>query len=261
MDDYKAVDIDTLILPSEIIKWIGSAAVYESSGHSSAKTLYIDHDDGAYLKIADHGFLHRAYVMQGFFHQHHLSSPVLDYISSDRDYLLIASVKGEDGTSKKHISNPKKLSDIFARSLRFLHDTDISNCPIEDKIGELIKLSETASFSKRHLDGISEYIGMVDSEKAANEIAQKSKLLKCDVLIHGDYCLPNVLYNDWNLEGFIDLADSGAGDRHYDLAMGLWTLYRNFKTYEYGWRFLDTYGWGNIDEERLRVCGLLVAIE
>lgn len=261
MVNHQAIAINTLSLPDEIIKWIGHSTIYESSGHSGAKTLYIDRDDGAYLKIAECGTLHRSYVMQNFFYQQKLSAPVINYISADQDYLITTAIKGENGTAKKYISNPKRLSEVFAQSLRFLHDINVTDFPLEDKMTALIKSAETASISQSHLDNISEYIGTVDAKAAGEEIGLKRKLLKNDVLIHGDYCLPNILFDNWKLKGFIDLADSGIGDRHYDLAMGLWTLTHNLKTQKYGHHFLDAYGWDDVDEDRLRICGLLVAIE
>ena len=41
-----------------------------------------------------------------------------------------------------------------------------------------------------------------------------------DVLLHGDYCLPNLIMRDFQLEGFIDLGYGGIGDLHYDLYWG-----------------------------------------
>ena len=261
MDNRELVEINSLSLPDEIMKWTGNAAIYESGGNSGAKTMYINRNGGAYLKIAGRGTLRRSSVMQDFFYRRGLSSPVLRYLSADRDYLITAPMKGEDGVSDKYISKPEKLSEVFALALRSLHDTDIAGCALEDQRTGLLSMSETAVFRQRILDGISEYIGTADAKQAEDEIAITRGLLKSDVLIHGDYCLPNIILDDWNFEGFIDLGDSGRGDRHYDLAYGLWTLYKNLKSQKYGQRFLDAYGWNDIDRDRLRVCGLLVAIE
>ncbi|MGN0355627.1 MAG: phosphotransferase [Muricoprocola sp.] len=30
---------------------------------------------------------------------------------------------------------------------------------------------------------------------------------------HGDFCLPNVFFKDGRVEGFIDLGDTGVGDK------------------------------------------------
>ena len=72
-------------------------------------------------------------------------------------------------------------------------------------------------------------------------------------LLHGDYCLPNILLDNWQLSGFIDLDAGGIGDRHIDLFWGIWTLQFNLKTDRYRDRFLDAYGRDKVTEELLRV--------
>ena len=67
-------------------------------------------------------------------------------------------------------------------------------------------------------------------------------MLKCDTLLHGDYCLPNIMLTDWQFSGFIDVGNGGVGDRHVDLFWGTWTLNFNLKTDRYRDRFLDAYG-------------------
>jgi kanamycin kinase len=261
MGEKERVDVDTLSLPDELIEWIDHAPVYESSGQSGARTVYVDRDGGAYLKIAVSGSLVLASQMQTFFSKHKMSSPVLRYLSADRDYMITAPVKGEDGTSEKYLAEPDRLSEIFGRSLRLLHEVDIVDCPIKDRMSRLIRMAGSTPFVQTHLDDIAQYIGAVCADDSLAEILAMGGLLKEDVLIHGDYCLPNIILNNWAFEGFIDVADGGVGDRHYDLAWGLWTLNWNLKTPKYGQRFLDAYGWDRIDKDRLRICGLLAAMQ
>ena len=78
-------------------------------------------------------------------------------------------------------------------------------------------------------------------------------LLRADTLIHGDYCLPNVLLKDWRFSGFIDLGNSGVADRHIDLFWGAWTLGFNLKTDAYRSRFFDAYGRDRVSEDIIRV--------
>lgn len=54
-----------------------------------------------------------------------------------------------------------------------------------------------------------------------------------DTLIHGDFCLPNILVNDGKISGFIDLGDSGIGDPWRDYAWCIWSLRYNLKTDAY----------------------------
>ena len=77
--------------------------------------------------------------------------------------------------------------------------------------------------------------------------------MRRDVLIHGDYCLPNIMLDHWRFSGFIDLGFDGIGDRHIDLFWGTWTLWFNLKTDKYRDRFYDAYGRDCIDSEQIRV--------
>jgi aminoglycoside phosphotransferase len=75
-----------------------------------------------------------------------------------------------------------------------------------------------------------------------------------NVLIHGDYCLPNVLVEAGRLAGLVDVGRAGLGDPRDDLAAGLWTLHYNFGPGR-GPEFLDAYGAPAMTEkeiERLR---------
>ena len=74
------------------------------------------------------------------------------------------------------------------------------------------------------------------------------------VLIHGDYCLPNVLVQDGELSGLVDVGGAGLGNPEGDLAAGVWTLQYNYGK-GFARTFLDAYGWPPMTDqaiERLR---------
>lgn len=62
------------------------------------------------------------------------------------------------------------------------------------------------------------------------------------VLIHGDYCLPNVLVSNGELSGLVDVGLSGLGNPEDDLAAGVWTLQYNYGK-GFAETFLNAYGW------------------
>jgi len=62
------------------------------------------------------------------------------------------------------------------------------------------------------------------------------------VLVHGDYCLPNVLVEDGELSALVDVGGAGLGDPLVDLAAGVWTLQYNYGP-GHARTFLDSYGW------------------
>lgn len=68
-------------------------------------------------------------------------------------------------------------------------------------------------------------------------------------LIHGDFCLPNILAIDNKVIGFIDLGDAGVGDPWRDYAWGIWSLEYNLKTNKYTPLFLEKLGI-NFDKEK-----------
>jgi aminoglycoside phosphotransferase len=61
------------------------------------------------------------------------------------------------------------------------------------------------------------------------------------VLVHGDYCLPNVLIEHGRLGGLVDVGRAGLADPLVDLAAGLWSLQYNFGP-RHARQFLDAYG-------------------
>jgi aminoglycoside phosphotransferase len=74
------------------------------------------------------------------------------------------------------------------------------------------------------------------------------------VLVHGDFCLPNVLVRDGELSGLVDVGRAGLGSPEIDLAAGVWALNYNFGP-GFGPQFLEAYGWPPMTDsaiERLR---------
>jgi len=74
---------------------------------------------------------------------------------------------------------------------------------------------------------------------------------------HGDFCPGNVLLNNWELSGFIDVDKLGVGDRYQDIALMLRELTDEFGTSTYNDAFLAAYDLTLINPEKLRYFRLL----
>ena len=71
-----------------------------------------------------------------------------------------------------------------------------------------------------------------------------------NVLVHGDYCLPNVLVEDGELSALVAGGRAGLGNPEIDLAAGVRTLQYNFGP-GFARTFLDAYGWPPMSEQAI----------
>lgn len=248
------IDRLPLELPDEIRRLAEGARIFDSSCSPEARVYLIDRDGGYYLKVAKAGALAREAQMTEYFHRKDLGAEVLSYVLGENDMLLTRAVRGEDCTHEMYKVEPKRLCDLLAERLRALHELDCSDCPIKDRVGEYISLAEKNyredNYNKEHFP---DSFGYSSGKEAYEALTRGKGLLKNEVLIHGDYCMPNVMLDGWKFSGFIDVDHGGVGDRHIDLFWGRWSLGFNLKTYEYSDRFFDAYGRDKVDEEILKI--------
>lgn len=241
-------------LPRPLQQFLTSATLYDSSSSPAAKVYYIQKDNGYYLKTAQKSTLEKEAKMTEFFHFKGLGTEVLDYISEEKDWLLTAAVIGDDCTCEKYLAEPEKLCDTVAEKLRKLHETNYSGCPIPNRTEEYIADVEnnyiTDNYDKTQFP---DSFGYRSAKEAFDTFTSGKGALKNDVLIHGDYCLPNIILDNWTFSGFIDVGCGGVGDRHIDIFWGLWSLWYNLKTDRYCGRFLDAYGRDKADREVLKI--------
>ena len=240
-------------IPSEFMRLIGGADVYDSSCSPEARVYFIDRDGGYYLKRSAVGTLKKEAELNSYFHKKGLGPEVLGYISTDCDWLFTRSVIGEDCTHSRYLSEPKRLCDLLAKKLRELHELGACDCPVQNRMDSYFSLAEE-NFRAGRYD--TSYFTDIYKDASADEIhatlMDGKGLLNSRVLLHGDYCLPNIILDDWRFSGFIDLGNGGVGDRHIDLYWGAWTLNFNLKTDSYRERFFDAYGRDKIDAEAIK---------
>ncbi len=232
--------------------------VFDSSCSKAAKVYYIEKDGGLFLKSAEAGSLQQEASLDAYFHGFGLGPEVLEYRRDEKDWLLTRRVPGEDCTHGEYLANPNRLAETMARMLWDLHRRDPSACPVQDHTARYIARA-TGNFAAGHydMDLFPDNWGFRSPEEAWAVVEANAKYLKNDTLLHGDYCLPNIMLDNWNPSGFIDLGGAGVGDRHVDIFWGKWTLNFNLKTDQYCNRFLDAYGRANFEEEMLRVVAAL----
>lgn len=233
-----------------------NARLYDSSCSREARVYYIEKEGGFFLKTAPKGTLQTEYELTRYFHSKGLSAEALSYHTAEADWLLTRRIDGEDGLHSRYLSDPKRLCDTTAVLLRSLHETDFAGCPVANRTETYLQTARR-NYQTGHYDStlFPDNWGYRTAEEAWADVCAYAPYLKADTLLHGDYCLPNILLRDWQFSGFIDLGCGGVGDRHIDLFWGVWSLQFNLKTDAYRERFLDAYGRERIEPELLRAIG------
>lgn len=252
--ERKPISPEITAIP-ETFRWILTGAqVFDSSCSPEAQVLYVDRDDGYYLKSAPAGSLKSEADLTQYFHSKGVAAEVLAYETGAADWMLTRRVPGEDCTHRMYLNQPEKLCDILGQRLRMLHEMAFDDCPMQERMVNYRNLAErnyrTGNYDSSHFP---DNFGYASAEEAWAVVSRDGQLLKGDALIHGDYCLPNVMLDDWRFSGFIDLGNSGVGDRHIDLFWGIWSLGFNLKADRYSDRFLDAYGRDRVETELLRI--------
>lgn len=243
------IEINLQEFPEALHYLFKDACVYDSSSSSSAKVYYSD--KGYYIKVAAKGRLEEEAKLTKVFADRGLGVEVAHFLSEDKDYLVTKSAKGEDCLS--FLEDPERLCAVLAKTMRELHSRPIQGVPVSSRA----KHFEDTAAGKVECQ-YEEYILMdrfpIRSREEAWQIIQENKhRLKTDTLIHGDFCLPNVMLEDWKFTTFIDLPLAGLGDKHVDIYWVLWSLQFNLKTDKYTDLFLDLYGRENFEMDMLRV--------
>lgn len=248
------IDREKVVLPDKFRRLIGDGRIYDSSCSPEARVYLLDCDGGMYLKRGDVGALETEAMLDGYFSSLGLGPEVLEYSRCDGyDWLLTRRVRGEDCTHSLYLEDPKRLSAMLGETLRALHEIDPSGCPVRDRVSTYLKTAHrnyaSGCYDTSHFP---DSFGYRSAEEAYAVLCDGEGALRSDTLIHGDFCLPNVMLDGWRFSGYIDLGAGGVGDRHIDLFWGCWTLGFNLHTDAYRDRFLDAYGRDRIDAQILK---------
>ena len=242
------ISIDITAFPKQIQPYINGAELFDSSCSPEAKVFYFS--KGCFIKVAEKGTLKKEAELYRYFSSIDLAPKVYEYVSHDKDWLVTEQAKGEDLTHIMYLENPKSLAITLGETLAFLHSVKPEGCPEKNRLDSYFSSVEEGYKIGRVDLGFSDF---KNPDDAYSFIEEYRHVLTNDTLIHGDYCLPNVIFNDWSFSSFIDIGNGGIGDRHIDIYWGAWTLQFNLKTNTYADLFFDAYGREKIDFKALKL--------
>lgn len=126
-------------------------------------------------------------------------------------YLLTTAIHGTPASGPPYIKEPLRLCHLLAEAIHIFHSLPATGCPLSSNISVG--------------DGTT--------------------------VIHGDFCLPNIILHRSKVSGYVDLGQVTVGDPWEDYAWCLWSLAYNLKTDAYNQRLLDELGI-SFDEEKYK---------
>ena len=239
-------------IPALFHPFLEGAAVYDSSCSQAARVYFLDKGNGYFLKTAPKGALEKEAAVTRFFHEKGLGAEILAYESLEKDWMLSLAIPGQDCLDSRYLSDPQRLCDTTAQLLRWLHSMPTLGCPVHRTADYLANARHNFLQQRYDTSLFPDNWGYASAEEAWQEVERNGQYLAADTLLHGDYCLPNIMLRNWDFSGFIDLDAGGLGDKHIDLFWGMWSLNFNLKTDRYCQRFLDVYGREDINPHVFR---------
>lgn len=252
--EQRETQADLSAFPAPLRPLLRGAKVFDSSCSEEARVWHAVGEDDVYIKRARPGSLLREAEMTRWMHEKGLAAPVLCYAAGEHDWLVTRALPGKDGIAEEYLSQPRRLSVFMGELLRALHGTGFSGCPVPhrtaDYLASVWEGMEKGLWSPSKT--VAARFSWKDRREAEEIVRDCGPLLGEDVLIHGDFCLPNVMLDGWKLSGYIDLDNGGVGDRHVDLYWMVWSLTYNLKDDRWGDVFLDAYGRDGFDPLLLR---------
>ena len=162
--------------------------------------------------------------------------PVPEILAWEKDdeyqYLLMSRAKGRMSCDRYYLEHPEELLALLAEGLKLLWSVDVSTCPRSRDINvelaearyrvehDLVNIgnAEPGTFGEGGFKNPWELLSWLEANRPVYE----------PVLSHGDFCLPNIFIEDGHVSAFIDLGDTGTGDRWRDIALCYRSLKHNF---------------------------------
>ena len=141
-------------------------------------------------------------------------------ISFDKDKLLREKVVNDELENKLPLS--KSILFIEKDNLYYYLKTKVIGTPLVNFINkpkQVIKLLKEAFILLQSVD--TSNIKLINKDSVGNK------------LVHGDFCLPNILIHNKKVSGFIDVEAMGLGDPWIDYSWCIWSLEYNLKSIEY----------------------------
>jgi kanamycin kinase len=250
-------------LPADILDRYSAWTFRPVSVHPGNSVMYrIAHgDEVRFLKVVRRGWFPSAEAEASRMLWARAHVPVPDILdrgaSAAATWFVSRAIPGEDATNRRFRSDLAGLVQRLAGALRQFHSMPVAECPFSFRIDEALE-HVVRRFRHGEIDPARDFHtehSELSADLAVKRLLATRPAAEDVVVCHGDYCVPNILFRDSALAGFVDLGEMGVADRWWDLAVATWSLTWNFGP-GYEAMFLDAYG-VKVGEQRLQYYRLL----
>lgn len=144
-------------------------------------------------------------------------------------YLLESRLPGEMACHESYLRDEDQLLRQIADALQALWSVDVRDCPVDQSPEHLLEeAAKRVAAGQVDPDNVDPRTfgpgGFRDPADLLDWLCLNQPAVEDPVLVHGDLCLTNVLFQGGRLSGFLDLPGAGVGDKWRDLAIVLRSL-------------------------------------
>lgn len=263
-------------VPSNIRRLVGSNPLVPQTSSEEYSVYKMPGSPSRFLKVGDAAALQREAEMDAYFNEIGWGVPMLGFeTTGETGFLVTEEAPGIQGIDPLLAADQERLARVMGLILAKLHDLQPDGCPVADRtaayLEEVDKGFRSGRFDPVFAQGHAAAINtedrttnsdadscpnVADSDDFYTFISENRHLLQSDTLIHGDFCLPNLFFQDDGSLRLIDCGSGGIGDRHVDLFWGAWTFHYNFGRTDLADIFFDAYGVDRIDPTVLKLVAL-----
>jgi aminoglycoside 3'-phosphotransferase-2 len=197
-------------------------------------------------------------------HGRGLSVPaVVEYGCIDGfEFLFLDEIVGTNASDVVWRPKPLEVVTALGTGLARLHRTNIDDCPFDHRAARQIEEARATVAAGRVRED--EFDESRKGRLAADVFRDLLVSIPADedlVLVHGDYCLPNIILDAGSsgaieMAGLVDCGRAGVADRYQDIALAIRSIGGNIGE-EWVAPFLRAYGLDDVREDKVEFFTLL----
>ncbi len=153
-------------------------------------------------------------------------------VMDGRDFLLMGRCGGAMACEVAYMEDTGRQVSRLAKALTKLWEVDITDCPADQTLKNKLLMAkynvehglvdmdnvDPGTFGEGGFKGSEELLRWLYENQPEEEL----------VLSHGDFCLPNLFFQEDEVSGYIDLGKTGIADKWCDIALCCRSLSDNY---------------------------------